>query len=585
MTDVPVYRRLRPQIIIHIPRGACGDLSPFVSRYFGRRSPPETELYPPSTITMQTPNCESSLNLALQSCQSCRSRKRKCDKALPTCSLCAKRNRNCEYLRPETLGYSAATSSPEREWYPFLLDEQADVQTIDFPTILFLDPALLQHGLVEASPAIGTVPRYILQLLGNLNEIQLTATRFFNHIHLWMPFISKKRFYDLYLRPSFHSRPDVVLLLLALRLITTFPPAGSRSPRTVLYNSTKHFYLNVEGSFSILTLQAGVLVALYELGHGIYPAAFLSIGTCARYAHALGINVSRTVPIRRVLTLVEVEERRRVWWAIVILDRFVAVHHECRIWILMPKSFVSIGSPGRPFATAEPKLDDLLPADDAAWDQGTVNPDSLSRLSSPMTGHMSKFALLCQAARLLGQVLHHLSTDLTGEDDVWIQLDRTLQSMLTATLNIDRPDYDQITFVYRLVLRSSPFTNTDLDTKLSALVALHTPWLSSNAVQKLDTHRAKRAKAILQQITERISANLMERQCFLGRNPEDMSPWGLYFAYRICGAHMLTSSKAPHSLEIVRSLREGFMSINVRWNVAGVYLQLLEAQEAVNLEA
>jgi hypothetical protein len=64
---------------------------------------------------------------------------------------------------------------------------------------------------------------------------------------------------------------------------------------------------------------------------------------------------------------------------------------------------------------------------------------------------MSKFALLCQAARLLGQVLHHISSDSAGQDDVWKQLDRTLQSMLAAALDVDRPDYDQITFVYRLV--------------------------------------------------------------------------------------------------------------------------------------
>jgi hypothetical protein len=88
----------------------------------------------------------------------------------------------------------------------------------------------------------------------------------------------------------------------------------------------KYFYLEVEGSsiVSLAVLQAGVLLALYELGHAIYPAAFLSIGACARYVHALGINVSRTLKTRKVLTLVEVEERRRVWWTIVILDRFVA---------------------------------------------------------------------------------------------------------------------------------------------------------------------------------------------------------------------------------------------------------------------
>lgn len=140
--------------------------------------------------------------------------------------------------------------------------------------------------------------RLYYSTLGDLDEIQLTATRYFEHIHQWMPFISKKRFYNLYLQPLFHLRPDVVLLLLAMKLITTFPSAGSRSPRPVLDNSTRRYYLEVESSLSILALQAGVPVALYELGHRIYPAAFLSIGTCARNAHALGINVSRAVPTR-----------------------------------------------------------------------------------------------------------------------------------------------------------------------------------------------------------------------------------------------------------------------------------------------
>lgn len=72
-----------------------------------------------------------------------------------------------------------------------------------------------------------------------------------------------------------------------------------------------------------------------------------------------------------------------------------------------------------------------------------------------MTGHMNKFALLCQAARLLGQVLEHITSDLTVQDNAWMQLDRTLQSMLTASLDVDLPDYDQITFVYRYEISSS----------------------------------------------------------------------------------------------------------------------------------
>lgn len=64
---------------------------------------------------------------------------------------------------------------------------------------------------------------------------------------------------------------------------------------------------------------------------------------------------------------------------------------------------------------------------------------------------MSKFALLCQAANLLGQVLNHVSSDPAGDDIAWVQLDRTLQSMLAAALDVGSPDYDQITFVYRFV--------------------------------------------------------------------------------------------------------------------------------------
>jgi hypothetical protein len=57
---------------------------------------------------------------------------------------------------------------------------------------------------------------------------------------------------------------------------------------------------------------------------------------------------------------------------------------------------VSIGCSGRPFATADPGLDDLLPADDALWDQGvTLN----TRSSFPVAN---------QLYRLLDQMIRQL---------------------------------------------------------------------------------------------------------------------------------------------------------------------------------
>jgi hypothetical protein len=78
-------------------------------------------------------------------------------------------------------------------------------------------------------------------------------------------------------------------------------------------------------------------------------------------------------------------------------------------------------------------------------------PEERRTLSSPSNSHMSKFALLCQAARLLSQVLHHVSEKGNLDDDVSLQLDRTLHAMLAAALNVESPDYDQITFIYRQV--------------------------------------------------------------------------------------------------------------------------------------
>ncbi|PWY89701.1 hypothetical protein BO94DRAFT_584941 [Aspergillus sclerotioniger CBS 115572] len=115
---------------------------------------------------------------------------------------------------------------------------------------------------------------------------------------------------------------------------------------------------------------------------------------------------------------------------------------------------------------------------------------------------MSKVALVCQAARFLGQVLRHVPNESVFHDDSWVHLDRSLQSILAACLDVDSPHYDQFTFF--------------------ALVALHAPWLFSDGTDAAHTDRAWCAKGIVE-ITD-----LVERQCFFGRDPADMSPWELF---------------------------------------------------------
>jgi hypothetical protein len=72
------------------------------------------------------------------------------------------------------------------------------------------------------------------------------------------------------------------------------------------------------GYLTIYTIQSAILTAMYEIGHAIFPCAFTTISTCARYATALGIN--EPLPIQGK-GWIKQEERNRIWWAILILDR------------------------------------------------------------------------------------------------------------------------------------------------------------------------------------------------------------------------------------------------------------------------
>lgn len=87
-----------------------------------------------------------------------------------------------------------------------------------------------------------------------------------------------------------------------------------------IYAVAKEFQLRMEmaGLLSIYTLQSAILIAMYEMGHAIFPGAFTTVSTCAHYAIALGIN--EPLPFQGK-AWIEQEERNRTWWAILILDR------------------------------------------------------------------------------------------------------------------------------------------------------------------------------------------------------------------------------------------------------------------------
>lgn len=185
----------------------------------------------------------------------------------------------------------------------------------------FLDPEVFSRAQLTVVNAEVAVTDEIAHLVGSVLDIHATADKFFKSVHMWMPIISKPQFRATLLNRLTYKKAELYLLVLSIKLIC----ARGTTRNTPLYEAVKLFQFKIEtsGVLSVLVLQASILIALYELGNSVYPAAYLSVGSCARYATALGIDKYVHLSSTTESQWIEEEECRRIWWAILVLDRYV----------------------------------------------------------------------------------------------------------------------------------------------------------------------------------------------------------------------------------------------------------------------
>lgn len=149
-----------------------------------------------------------------------------------------------------------------------------------------------------------------------------------------------------------------------------------------------------KGQLTTDFLAAEVLTAVYEIGQGLYPAAYFTIGACVRACHTMGLHNRKYATQLRVNadTWNETEERRRLWWMSIILDRFITV-----------------GFMFRPLAVSSIPANEIIPGDDEAWDSGKLSVNPVLIMSIESQTKVSPFARACQAAHLLGRVCDHVN--------------------------------------------------------------------------------------------------------------------------------------------------------------------------------
>ncbi|KAK6431123.1 hypothetical protein LTR95_012718 [Oleoguttula sp. CCFEE 5521] len=458
---------------------------------------------------------------------------------------------------------SSSLQSSAHAWSPSARAHTAS----PFPSLFFLDSFMFTYERFTIAPPHITLPQSALQALGSSAQLREMIEHYFRTIHLHLPIVSHIRLYQHIANPLHEPGADMALLFLAMKLVVLNVSEGLAARDAGLYGEVKalHAFVESQNGFSIQLLQSALLIALYEIGHAIYPAAYLTVGHCARLGYAMGLH-TRDAPemLARSATWTEQEERRRVWWAIVIVDRFV-----------------NIGHSGKPFATAEPDVNTHVPGNDAGWDKGQMFVAAPLALSASLTTVASPFARTCQAGHLLGKVLKHLgdkSISLDYRFDEALQLSRTLSALEDALRNEaskeDLAQYEQ------------PPLCTALSITYSAMLTLFDAYsCTERAVPGAPETQLKMQQQSIEGMF-RVSDLAMQlarklRDHLTSTDVAVCSPLVVDSLYQTAATYAwyMRESSDASTASLLAEVKEILRLVNRRWRVAGEYLNFVEATE------
>ncbi|KAL7932984.1 N-terminal binuclear Zn cluster-containing protein [Trichoderma chlorosporum] len=504
-------------------------------------------------------------------CLACRDSKRRCDRGTPQCKGCLQKRIVCDYpyrrkkreRKPPTAVVSPASglltdqvsgsasvessqASPEYDNFQLVSSHSSGA---NFLTERFLDPeAFTSAQLKVPEPDIDhLITKDVSECVGDVANIKVISERYFSSVHEWMPIISKIQFQTNLVSWFTHKRTELFYLIMAMKLACE----QVSGPRTALYQITKYLQFRIEnsGTLSLQVIQASVLIAIYEMGHGIYPSAFLSIAGCARYATALGIDKSILYRDLDGVSKHELEERRRVWWSILVLDRYI-----------------NLSEPSRHLVTPDPILENWLPVDDAAFDDGTYQPEDFCTLGSTNTLDLGRFARFAQAAHLISQVLRHVAEGSSESETA--QLRRTIFSLVNISkleAHLRRLEFCAQTCVCYsgiLLLEASQAKN-----KRSA-DSLGTP------LNQLSTESSLISQTALQlsvYVTQRAYTELHARA----------SPFLLHMLYQVALLNLEASRFNPGGTiaDKLNIIKQAIEVVGRRWQIGHSYLSLLSRHE------
>ncbi|UKZ67948.1 uncharacterized protein TrAtP1_009106 [Trichoderma atroviride] len=528
-------------------------------------------------------------------CFPCRHSKRRCDKSLPACQLCIRKGVECSYPTRRAQKYvvlpqssetvqttaptrdNSTTSGVARSSESASLERQGSLEAShatdivqSFATataIQFIAPRIFRDAHLEIPRINIAIPKDVAAHVGDLGQLHDIYATFSSQAVIWTPVIFRKRFFNIALNPLSPRRTEGVLMCLCMKLYCTPAPSYEDDGKRTLYKIVKEFYAEVEatGIMSVCILQSALLIAVYEIGNAIYPAAYMTVGNCARYGVALGLDklmVSLTGEGNLGKPWMEIEEMRRVWWGILILDRFL-----------------NLGNPSRCLTTKDPAYDDYLPVDDWIFLDVTARPQDNIKISAAFTLRMGPFARLAQATYLVNQALNLVSPLPTQDQQVdsfdvgkeSAQLRRTIEALVYLT--------------------KTEFDFRDLVTCCQAAISYcailllqehHWQRVRISSTEEACFHLFAESRHTLEILTK--MATSMRKDAQEGRTLDEEFP--VFLTQVIYQAALATiemgqgnpDEQLRERLETFKWLLE---HMRPKWRVAGIYLSILQSKEVM----
>ena len=185
----------------------------------------------------------------------------------------------------------------------------------------FLDSALLsdvQYRSLSRVPIKPELKAYVLDDPSSANHVKAYLV-----FDTWLPFIpqhSLQRWSTPWLAPQFTG--EEILLLACLKNLTRRLTDDNATTKEYLLIKCAFLEAELARSITISTLQALVLLLIYEFGHGLYPCAYTTLGECVRYLELLGIDGHgpAAAGLKPWYEWLESETKRRLWWAVYVTE-------------------------------------------------------------------------------------------------------------------------------------------------------------------------------------------------------------------------------------------------------------------------